>query len=171
MKPCEWSVPFTSHFVPRLTDLTSPPLQPGSPFQASHPSLIHTSCSLSAPALLSPLPHPCLFCATVTSSFSLHTHSLLIASLLCILTLPPLCPVLALQPPLILTAALSLPSCLHFLPHPPTCVVRSHLRPYRSYHVTSPGTILFLHCLNRDGGTSLVVQWLRPYLPLQVVQV
>ena len=116
---------------------------------------IHPS---SIPAALCLPKHFCLHCPILAFSvLPSHPPSLLIASVLCMLTLPPLCPVLALQPPLTLMVALP-PPFSHFLPHLPICVVRSHLCPYRSYRVTSAGTILFLYCLNRDGGTSLAVQ-------------
>ena len=102
-----------------------------------HPSSTPAALCLP-PALLSPLPHPHLFCTTVTSPFSLHTHSLLIGSLLCTLTSPspPLCPVLALRPALILMVALSPPHTFFLILPCVLCeAISIHIDPIMSPHL------------------------------------
>lgn len=148
MKPLVLSVPFTTDFLPRLTacSYTSSSLS-RSPFQASYSSLIHTSCFPAAfhlhPALLSPLPHPHLFRPMLTPSFSLHTHSLPIPSLLILTSGSPHhsapIPVPASHPTLNLMVALSpLPASSHCLPHPHICLLWSN-------HTSSPDTIISPH--------------------------
>lgn len=151
MKLLLQSVPFMSHFLPRLTvhSYTSSSL-----FRS--PLLIYTSCSPSAPStpvstastlsFILFLPLSFLYTDFLSIPSSLHTHFILHHSAF------KACPSLisychdspSLSPPF-----------SHMLPHPHICFLWSTLHPQTRYHITSPGMI-FTSSLNRDQYTPVL---------------